>query len=356
MRAPLADPGIGRRTIAALGTIGEAAASPAGEVPPAGGGTVAHNTAIFSIATGASRVAGLVREIGVAKFLGTSGRFSAFTLAFQVPNLVSNLFANAALSAAFVPVFTELLQKGRRKEALRLASTLFWIMLIVLGAVTAVFIIGAGVIMPLFTGAKFTGSLDMLTAGLSQVLFPVVLLLGLNGLLVGVLQSYDHFTIPAISPAIWNIVILLVLLVVRPHYHTEQAQLYVYAAAILIATVVQLMMAVGALGRIDFRLQFSIDWHDPRIRQVFTLMLPVTIGLGIVNLDQVINSAFGTLVSAEAPSAIDQAFRVYMLPQGLFSVAVATVLFPTLSRMAAAAMRPRCEGRWGSGCARSTCC
>src|SRR5207237_2026335 len=94
---------------------------------------------------------------------------------------------------------------------------------------------------------------------------------------------------------------------------------------------------------IDFRLQPRIDWHDPRVRQVFTLMLPVTIGLGIVNLDQLINSIFGTLVSAEAPRAIDNAFRIYMLPQGLFSVAVATVLFPTLSRMAArrdmAAMR-----------------
>src|SRR5580700_4900485 len=90
---------IGRRTIAALSPIGEAVDPPAAQQPQAGGGRVARNTAIFSIATGISRVAGLVREIGVAKFFGTSGRFSAFTLAFQVPNLVSNLFANAALSA-----------------------------------------------------------------------------------------------------------------------------------------------------------------------------------------------------------------------------------------------------------------
>jgi putative peptidoglycan lipid II flippase len=310
------------------------AEEPPAPAPPGGGG-VARNTAIFSIATGVSRVAGLAREISVASFFGTRGPFSAFTLAFQVPNLVSNLFANAALSAAFVPVFTELLHKGRRKEAFRLASTLFWIMLIALGAITAVFILGAGVIVPLFTGDKFTHYLNDLAAGLSQVLFPVVLLLGLNGLLVGILQSYDHFSIPAISPAVWNVVILVLLLAVRPHYHTEEAQLYVYAVAILVATGVQLLMAFAALGRIDFRLQLHIDWGDPRIRQVFTLMLPVTIGLGIVNLDQLINSAFGTLVSAEAPRAIDNAFRVYMLPQGLFSVAVATVLFPTLSRMAA---------------------
>jgi putative peptidoglycan lipid II flippase len=314
---------------------------PRGPAPPGGGGEggrVARNTAIFSIATGISRVVGLAREVVAASFFGTRGPASAFTIAFQIPNLVSNLFANAALSAAFVPVFTELLAQGRRREAFRLASTLFWIMLIVLGAITAFFVLAAGVIMPLFTGPSFNGALDGLTVGLSQVLFPVVLLLGLNGLLVGVLQSYDHFTIPAISPAVWNVVIIVLLVVLRPHFHGGQEhgeQLYALAIAILVATVVQLLMALGALGRIDFRLQFAVDWHDPRIRQVFTLMLPVTIGLGIVNLDQLINSVFGTLVSKQAPRAIDNAFRIYMLPQGLFSVAVATVLFPTLSRMAA---------------------
>jgi putative peptidoglycan lipid II flippase len=327
-----------RRTIAALSAPTEAFAEEPPAPAPPGGGDIARNTAIFSIATGISRIAGLAREIVAASFFGTRGPASAFTLAFQIPNLVSNLFANAALSAAFVPVFTELLQQGRRKEALRLASTLFWIMLIALGAVTAVFILAAHTIMPLFTGGTFNHQLDALTAGLSQILFPVVLILGLNGLVVGVLQSYDRFSIAAISPAVWNLVILVLLVVLHPHFHGgyEQGdQLYAYAIAILVATFVQLLMAFVALGRIDFRLQLRIDWHDPRVKRVFTLMLPVTIGLGIVNLDQLINSVFGTLVNREAPRAIDNAFRIYMLPQGLFSVAVATVLFPTLSRMAA---------------------
>jgi putative peptidoglycan lipid II flippase len=319
------------------------ASTQASEQPPgggggpaggAGGGRIARNTAIFSIATGVSRVAGLVREIVAASFLGTSPPASAFTLAFQVPNLVSNLFANAALSAAFVPVFTELLQRGRRQEAFRLASTIFWIILIVLGGAIAFFMLAAGTIMPLFTGSTFTPALDALTAGLSRVLFPTVLLIGLNGLLVGILQSYDHFTIPAIAPAVWNVVIVVLLVVLHPHFHADDG-VYAYAIAILIATGVQLAMVAGALGRIDFRLQPHIDWHDPRVRQVFVLMLPVTIGLGIVNLDQLINSVFGSFVSQEAPRAIENAFRIYMLPQGMFSVAVATVLFPTLSRMAA---------------------
>jgi putative peptidoglycan lipid II flippase len=295
---------------------------------------VARNTAIFSIGTGISRVMGLGREIVFASYFGTSGAASAFTIAFLVPNLVANLFANAALSAAFVPVFTDLLQQNRKIEALRLASTLFWIMLIVLGAISAFFILAAGTIMPLFIGPTFTPELNDLTIGLSQVLFPVVLLLGLTGLLTGILQSYDEFTIPAITPAVWNLVIIVLLVVLAPHFHGNE-KVYAYAIGILAATGVQMAMAFGALGRIDFRLQFSIDWHDPRIKQVFMLMLPVTIGLGIVNLDQLINSAFGSLVSDEAPRAIDNAFRIYMLPQGMFSVAVATVLFPVLSRLAA---------------------
>src|ERR1019366_1872020 len=110
-------------------------------------------------------------------------------------------------------------------------------------------------------------------------------------------------------------------------------EIYAFAVAILAATAVQLALAFGALARVDFRLRIQIDWHDPRVKQVFLLMLPVTIGLGIVNLDQLINSAFGSLVSAEAPRAIDNAFRIYMLPQGMFSVAVATVLFSVLSRL-----------------------
>jgi putative peptidoglycan lipid II flippase len=305
------------------------------------------NTAIFALATGISRVVGLAREIVAASYFGTSGAASAFTIASQIPNLVSNLFAQAALSAAFVPVFTDLLQQGRKREAFRLASTLFWIILIALGALTAIGILGAGVIMPLFTGGA-SGVSATLTTALARILFPVVLLLGLTGLLVGILQSYDEFTIPAIAPAVWNLVILVLLVALHSHFHGGK-QLYAYAIAWLVATVVQMLMVASALRKIDFRLQFSIDWHDPRVRQVFVLMLPVTIGLGIVNMDQLLNSVFGTLVSPQAPRAIDNAFRIYMLPQGIFSVAVATVLFPTLSRLAARRARAEMRRTLGNG-------
>ena len=120
---------------------------------------VARNTIIFSIATGLSRIVGLVREIVAARYFGTTGPASAFTIAFQVPNLVRGLFADAAISAAFVPVFTELLEKGKRREAFQLAGTLLVIILGGLGALSLFFILAASVVMPLFIGGQFTAYL-----------------------------------------------------------------------------------------------------------------------------------------------------------------------------------------------------
>ncbi len=299
------------------------------------------STAIFALATALSRVAGLGREVVQASFFATGAAISAFTVASQVPNLFSNLFSQAALSAAFVPVFTQLMQEGRKHEAFKLASELFWLILVGLGALTLVWMAVAGLVMPLFTGT-FSASTTALTVGLSRVLFPVVLLLSMTGLLVGILQSYDEFSIPALAPAVWNVVIIVLLVTLHGRFHGQNA-VYAYAIAWLVATVVQLAMVASALRRIDFRLSFTLNWKDARVRQVLILFLPVTMSIGIINLDVFLNAGLGTLVSSHAPAAINDAFRIYMLPQGIFSVAVATVLFPTLSRMAArrdpAAMR-----------------
>jgi putative peptidoglycan lipid II flippase len=309
----------------------EGIASP--EQPSPAGRAAARNTAIFSVLTGLSRIAGLAREIVASSYFATSGAFSAFTIAFQVPNVVRSLFADAALSAAFVPVFTEMLEQGRRKDAFRLASTLFFLILTVLGAITVLFIAFAGLIMPLFVGSQLAG-LEDLTVGLSRVLFPVVLVLGLNGLVVGILNAYDHFTIPALSPLVWNAVILFCL-VGSQHVLSGDDQLYGYAIGVIIGTIVQFAMAVPMLRRLGFHLEVSFSFRDERVRKVLRLMLPVTIGLGLINFNVLINSTLGSLVSEGAPRAIDAAFRIYMLPQGMFSVAIATVLFPALSRYAA---------------------
>ena len=308
--------------------------SPPGPPQSPGRRRLAINTAIFAAATALSRIAGLGREVVQASFFNTSGAGSAFTIASQVPNLFSNLFSQAALGAAFVPVFTELLQAGKKREAFRLASSLFWLILVALGGLTLFYLAIAGVITPLFTGT-LSPSLTTLTAGLSRVMFPVVLLLSLTGLLVGILQSYDQFTIPALAPALWNLVIVVLMVILHSHFHGDNA-VYSYAIAWLVATVVQFLLIAWAMRTVEYKLSFVMDWRDPRIRQVLVLFFPVTLSIGIINLDIFINAGLGALVSEHTPIAINDAFRIYMLPQGIFSVAVATVLFPTLSRMASA--------------------
>jgi putative peptidoglycan lipid II flippase len=295
-------------------------------------GRIARSTAFFSIATGASRIAGLGREIVAAGYFGVKGPMSAFTIAFQVPNLIRALFADAALQPAFVPVFTELLGEKRYREAFRLASTLMLLATMVLGAITALFVLLAPVIMPLFI-PDFSQSVIDLTVTLSQILFPILILLGLSGVVVGILNSYDRFGAFAISPLFWNLTIILVLVVLEPLFH-GQDRIYAYAIGILVGTLVQLLIPAWDLRNTPFRFSFSLDWRHPGVRRVFLLMLPVTISLGLINFNNLINSFFGSLVSTEAPAAIDKAFRIYQLPQGIFSVAIATVLFPTLARFA----------------------
>ena len=309
-------------------------AVPPPEPPPdprPAGRRIALNTAIFSVATGFSRIAGLIREVVASTYFGTTGAASAFTLAFQVPNLIRSLFADAALSAAFVPVFTELLETNKKREAFNLAGALFGLILAVLGVITIVFIALAGLIIPLFTEGE---QLDELAVGLSRVMFPIVVLLGLNGLLVGILNAYDHFTIPALAPLVWNLIIIAGMVALRQFFEGPD-ELYAYAIGVLAGTVVQFAIAIPPLKRVGFDLSISVRWRDPRIVRILKLMLPVTIGLGLINFNLLINTTLGFRVSEEAPAAIDKAFRIYMLPQGMFSVAVATVLFPALSRLAA---------------------
>jgi putative peptidoglycan lipid II flippase len=304
------------------------------EQPAARGRRLAWSTAIFALATGVSRILGLVREIVAAYYFGAAGKINAFTVAFQVPNLVRSLVADAALSSAFVPVFSELLEKGDRKRAWRVASSLFWLMLLGLGALTALFIVIAPLVIAPF--GEPGGDRD-LAIGLSRVLFPIVALLGISGVVVGILNSYEHFTVPALTPAFWNLAIIAGLVLGVPHADSIDGKLYVYAVSIVIGTVIQVLLPLPWLRGRDGRLQVVLDWRDPAVRRVFNLMVPVTLGLGLINFNLVVDSLFASrLIDPNlAPTAIDKAFRVYMLPQGMFSVAVATVLFPSLSRLAA---------------------
>jgi putative peptidoglycan lipid II flippase len=317
----------------------ETPARSSGDAPPR---RLAVSTAIFAVATGLSRVLGLVREVVAAYYFGARGPINAFTIAFQVPNLVRALVADAALSSAFVPVFVDLLRTDP-KRAWRVASSLFWLMLLGLTALSAIFIVVAPWVIGIFGDP---GHDRALAVGLSRVLFPIVALLGVSGIIVGILNSYEHFTVPAISPVFWNLAIIAGLAIGVPQAHSMNTKLYVYAVSILIATFIQAFLPLPWLRGRDDRLRMVLDWRDPAIKKVLVNMVPVTLGLGLINVNAVIDMFFASRIIDPnlAPTAIQKAFLVYMLPQGMFSVAIATVLFPTLSRFAS---RARETGDYG---------
>src|SRR5438309_10172224 len=317
-----------------LSEMAEQAEIRPGESAAARGRRLAWSTAIFSLLTGLSRILGLIREVVAAYYFGAAGKINAFTVAFQVPNPGRALVADAALSSAFVPVFTELLEKGDRRRAWRVASSLFWLVLLGLGALTALFIVLAPWILRPFGNP---GGDRALAVGLSRVLFPIVALLGVSGIVVGILNSYEHFSVPALTPVFWNLAIIAGLVIGVPRAHTIDSKLYVYAASIVVGTVIQVLLPMPWLRGRDDRLRVLIDWHDPAGWRVLPLMIPVTLGAGLINFNAVVDSIFASRLidPTLAPTAIDKAFRLYMLPQGIFSVAITTVLFPSLARLAA---------------------
>src|SRR5580765_678400 len=150
-------------------TLGPGETGGIGTPPPAGRRRLARSTAIFSLATALSRVLGLFREIVAKNYFGVAGQVNAFQLAFLVPNTVRALVADTAVSSAFVPVFSDLLEKGERKRAWRVASSLLWLMLLGLSALTAIFILIAPLLMP-----RLYPQDEHLVITLSQMLFPLV--------------------------------------------------------------------------------------------------------------------------------------------------------------------------------------
>ena len=254
-------------------------------------------------------------------------------IAFQVPNLLRSLVADSALSAAFVPVFTELEEQGRRREAQRLVGALIGLITMGLGAVTLVAIVAAPWMMPLFAPGLDHELVDQ-TVELAQIMFPIVVLLGLTGLVAAVLQAQrrvrrhgvragalerrDHRR-PGRRDAAGARR--------RPHHRLRRRDRRGDASS----------SCCTCCPRCAARARSRSRWAcaTAHVRRVLVLMLPVTLGLGLININLLVGAIFATLVSDDSPRAIDAAFRLYLLPQGVFSVAIATVLFPTISRLAA---------------------
>lgn len=306
--------------------------------PAAAPGTarrLAGAAVIVISATALSRVFGYVREIVAAAYFGAGAEKSAFEVAFLVPSTVQVLVAQAALSAALIPVFAGLLEKGEREEAWLVARTIFTLVTLVLGVLVVVCIIFAPKIMPVFAPGYRNDPVMMdAIVRMTRLLFPTVVLLAITGVVISILNSYEHFTLPAVAPIFWNLVILIAIF-----FGSDRFGIDALAWGVLIGTVVQLVIQLPWLAGKGGSLGFSLALKNPHVKHVGALMLPVSISLGLINLNGVVDVQFASFLGQGGVAAMNYAFRIYQMPEALFAIAVGTVLFPTLSKLAARADR-----------------
>ena len=298
---------------------------------------LARSAGVFGLATIASRILGLVRDQVLAYYFGAGNAMDAFRVAFRVPNLVRDLFAEGAMSAAFVPTFTRLLTLHGRDRAWRLASSVINALLVVTGVIVLVSFIFAEPLVRTFAAefADVPGKLE-LTAHLARIVLPFLTLVAIAAALMGMLNSLGHFFVPALSPAMFNLASIVVAITFIPFAGTLGVDpITIVAVGTLIGGVAQVAIQWPPLRREGFRYQPVLDVGDEGLRQVLFLMGPGTIGMAATQINVFVNTMLATREGTGAVSWLDFAFRVMYLPIGLFGVSIATAAAPAVSRLAA---------------------
>ncbi len=320
------------------------AAAPQGPVTPQspghpqpGGVGLVRSAGLIGIATMTSRVLGLIRDMVFARLFGAGDTMDAFNVAFRIPNLVRDLFAEGAMSAAFVPTFTRYLTQRGKEDAWRLANRVISALMVVTALVALAGIVWAGPLTRLFAAeyARVPGKLE-LTMHLTQLMFPFLTLVAIAVACMGMLNSLGHFFVPALSPAMFNlgtIACALLLVPLAPTLGVHPA--VALAVGTLVGGLMQAMVQWPPLWREGFRFQFRLAPRDPGLREILVLMVPGTVGLAAVQINQFINTVLATGEGTGAVSWLNYAFRLMYLPIGLFGASIATAAVPTLAGFAA---------------------
>ena len=299
---------------------------------------LARHAGLTGAATLASRVLGLVRDQVLAAFFGAGNDMDAFVVAFRIPNLVRDLFAEGAMSAAFVPTFTRELTLRGKRDAWRLGNNVLNTLLVVTGVIVVAGIVFARPLIGLYAGdfANVPGKLE-LTVQLTRVVLPFLTMVAVAAAAMGMLNSLHHYFVPALSPAMFNvatIVVVVVLAPLMPRYGLPP--IMAVAIAALAGGVGQIAIQWPSLRREGFRYARLFDPRDPGLRRVLVLMGPGTIGLAATQVNLFVNTLLATGQGTGAASWLTYAFRLMYLPIGLFGVSIGTAVLPAVSRHATA--------------------
>ena len=285
---------------------------------------------VVGAATLLSRVLGFIRDAVIAGFFGAGFSSDAFIAAFRIPNLLRRLFAEGSLSSAFIPVFTQYIVRRGQPEAFHLARSAFRLLSVLLILVT----IGGILLSPWIVklvAPGFVADKYSLTVTLTQLMFPYIFFVGLVALCMGILNVLGHFAAPALAPVLLNISIIGSVLIISPFLSVPAVGL---AVGVLIGGVLQLTLQLPALLSKGFRFWEKAKLFHPGLKQVGTLIPPVILGGAVYQINIVIGTILGSLLAEGSVTYLYFADRLVQFPLGVFAIAAATAVLPSLSRQA----------------------
>lgn len=291
----------------------------------------------MAAATLTSRVLGLVREMAYAAFMGNTWIASAFTLAFQVPNLFRRLLGEGALTAAFIPIFKQKEKIAGEKEMWRTANVVISGLVAAAGAVTALTVLGISLVLAF--GIETLKPETVLMLRLLRVMFPYMLLVCVAAVLIGMANARGHFFVPALGSVLLNVVMIssVLLMLYAPQFKSLPLEQRIFGLAIgvVVAGLVQAVFQIPNLRREGYRYAWESPWRDPTVREVVRKMIPGSIGVAAFQINVLVTQSFSFWFDDTIVSTFNYAVRLMELPQGMFGISLATFLLPALSGLAA---------------------
>ena len=287
---------------------------------------------VISSATLVSRVFGLLRDMVSASIFGSGLAWDAFIIAFTIPNFLRRLFGEGALSSAFIPIFTEYLEKKSRREAWRFAGNVLGLLILVLAAI----ILGGILVIQFFLANFLLPDKIVLILKLARFTLPYIFFIALTALSMGILNSFKHFLMPALSPVLLNLCWLASLFFLCPLFGgTPEKMIFGLVAGILVAGLLQLGMQVPALVRKGFRPKLGLNIRHPGVKKLGVLMLPAVLGLAIIQINVTVDRVLGYFLGNGAVSSLWYGNRLMQFPLALFGISLGVAALPTMSSLVA---------------------
>jgi putative peptidoglycan lipid II flippase len=302
---------------------------------PVASSRLLRSSGVVGSMTMLSRVLGLLRDIVFARVIGADAMADAFFVAFKIPNFFRRLFAEGAFSQAFVPVLAEYREKGSEAAVKELVDRVAGVLGSALIALTVLVVIASPLVTGLFAFGFWLDYPDKFTAASSmlRITFPYLMLISLTGLAGAILNSYDRFAVPAVTPVLLNVSMILAAIVAAPWFDQP---VYALAWGVLVAGVLQLLFQLPFLARIHMMPRPVVDWRDEGVVRILRLMAPAIFGVSVSQINLLLDTMIASFLPTGSISWLYYSDRLSELPLGVFGVAVATVILPSLSRQHAA--------------------